>query len=112
MLFRSKSVAPNEPSVSFDNAWVGIATGVGSGMVATPSTPVFVNATNFSGWGAGTLASASASWYRSGDRAYFNIGAVKDGTNGTTTSTVRFTLPTSVGCTIDTSKLTGTWTAA
>ncbi len=107
-----KSVAANEPSVSFDNAWVGIATGVGSGMIATPSTPVFINATNFSGWGAGTLASASAAWYRSGDRAYFNVGAVKDGTNGTTTSTVRFTLPTSVGCTIDTSKLTGTTTAA
>lgn len=77
-----KSVAPNEPSVSFDNAWVGIATGVGSGMVATPWT-TFVPVTT----GLGTLGGSTTQWRRNGDSMEI-AGNIAAGTTSGTDATM------------------------
>ena len=93
---RIQSVAANEPLIAFDDAYIGVATNVGTGSVDTPSvayTPTFNSTTGH--------AASNGWWYRAGDRIVIGGSILFNGTGAA--STVSVTVPSN--CTIDLAKL-------
>lgn len=93
-----RSVAANEPEVSFDGAWIGVSTSV---VNSTYSLPVksFVPTGSWT-----TNTTYSGRWWRVNDRAHFEIQVATSGAPTSAALTINF----SSVCTADASKLVTT----